>query len=112
MTANDHLVGDAAVGAVSVMNDRDNVGVRRGPGGFNKEDALVLTAEAAAMLIVDNAYCGNVLIALVCSAFEDMVAREGTTGGSGVGTTTMTMGGGGGNYANYAGAILDNDSCC
>ncbi len=31
-----------AVGAVGVVNDGDNVGGGRGPGGFNKEDTLVL----------------------------------------------------------------------
>ncbi len=44
MTANDNLAGDAAVGAVSAVNDGDNVGDGRGPGGFDKEDALVLAA--------------------------------------------------------------------
>ncbi len=52
--ANDLLAGDAAVGAVGVVNDRDNIGGGCRPSGFNKEDALVLMAEATATLIVDN----------------------------------------------------------
>ena len=31
------------VGAVGVVNDGDNAGGGRGPGGFNKEDTLVLS---------------------------------------------------------------------
>ncbi len=63
------------------------------------------------MLIADDADDGDSGIAVVGSAFEEAVARAGTAGASGVGTTTMGGGGGGGNYADPAGAILDNDGC-
>ncbi len=36
---------------VSIVNDGDDIGGGFGPGGFNKEDALVLTADATATLI-------------------------------------------------------------
>ncbi len=43
-TVNDHVAGDAVVGAVGIVNDGDDVGGERGPGGFDKEEALVLVA--------------------------------------------------------------------
>jgi hypothetical protein len=109
MTVNDHAAGDAAVGAVGVVNDGDDVGGGRGPGGFDEEEALVLAAEAAAVLIADDADGGDGGVAVVGGAFEEAVARAGTAGASGAGTTTMGGGGGGGDYADPAGAILDDD---
>ncbi len=59
--ANDHAAGDAALGAVGVVNDGDDVGGGRGPGGFDEEYALVLAAEAmaASALIADDADAGG-----------------------------------------------------
>ena len=108
-TVNDHAAGDAAVGAVSVVNDRDDVGGGRGPGRFDKEDVLVLAAEAVAVLIADDANGGNGGVAVVGGAFEEAATRAGMAGASGARTTTMGGGGGGGNYADPAGAILDDD---
>jgi hypothetical protein len=110
-TVNDHAAGDAAVGAVGVVNAGDNVGGGRGPGGFNEEEALVLAAESAAVLITNNANGGNGSVAVLGRAFEEAVARAGRAGASGAGTTTMgcSGGGGGGNYADPAGAILNDD---
>ena len=86
--ANDHAVGDAAVGAVGVVNDGDDVGGGLGPGGFDEEEALVLAAEAAAVLIADDADGGNGGVAVVGGAFEEAVARAGA---SGPGTPTAIM---------------------
>jgi len=88
------------------VNDGDNVGGGSGPGGSNKEDALVLTADSAPTLIADNANGGNGRIIIFGGAFEDAVARATTAGASGVGTTTM--GGGGVNYADPAMTIQDD----
>ena len=76
---------NAAVGAVGVANDRDEIGGRRGPSGFDKEDALVLVAEAAAALIADDADGGDSGITVVCGTFEDAVARAGQVGWGQVG---------------------------
>lgn len=38
-------------GALGIVNDGDDICGGRGPDGFNKEDALVLAADAAAALI-------------------------------------------------------------
>ena len=46
-------------GAVGVLNDRDNVIGGRGPDGFDKEDALVLTADDVAVLISDDVDGGD-----------------------------------------------------
>ena len=67
-TANDHAVGDAAVGAVGVVNDGDDVGGGRRPVGFDEENVLVLVAEAAAALIADDAIGSNSGVAIVSSA--------------------------------------------
>ena len=87
-TVNDHAVDDAVVGAVGVVNDRDDVCGLRGPSGFDEEDALVLAAEAAAgaatALIADDADGGNCRVPVVGGAFEDAVARAGRAGVSGV----------------------------
>jgi hypothetical protein len=109
LTVNDHVAGDAAVGAVGIVNDGDDIGGGRGPGGFDKEEALVLAAEAAAVLIADDADGGNSGVAIVGGAFKEAVARAGAAGASGVEMTTMGGSGGGGNYADPAGAILDED---
>jgi hypothetical protein len=109
MTINDHTAGDAAVGAVGIVNDGDDVSGGRGPGGFDEEETLILVAEAAAVLITDDANGGNGGVAIVGGAFEEAVARAGTAGASGAGTTTMGGGGSGGNYADPVGAILDDD---
>ena len=96
-------------GAVGIVNDRDNIGSERGPGGFDKEDALVLTADPAPALIGDDDNGGNSGITIFGSAFEDAVVWVGMAGGSGAGT--MTMGGSGGSnyaYADPARAILDD----
>jgi hypothetical protein len=110
-TVNNHAAGDAVVGAVSIVNDRDDVGGGRGPSGFDKEEALVLTAESVAVLIADDADGGDGSVAIVGGTFEEAITRAGTAGVSGVGTTTMGGGGGGGsgNYADPAGAILVDD---
>jgi hypothetical protein len=110
-TVNNHAAGDAAVGAVGIVNDRDDIGGRRGTGGFNKEEALVLAAEAMAVLIADDADGGNSGVAIGGGAFKEAVTRAGTAGASGAGTTTMGGGSSGGNYADPVGAILDNDGC-
>jgi hypothetical protein len=107
-TVKDHATGDAAVGAVGVVNDGDDVGGGCGLGEFDEEEALVVAAEAAAVLIADDADGGYGGIAVVGGTFEEAVARAGTAGVSGVGTTMM--GRGGGDYADPAGAILDDDS--
>ncbi len=101
MTVNDHAAGDAAVGAVGVVNDGEDVGGGCGPGGFDEEEALVLAAEAAVMLIADDTDGGDGGVAVVGGAFEEVVARAGTT--------TMGGGGGGDDYADPAGAVLDDD---
>jgi hypothetical protein len=105
-TVNDHVAGDAAVGAVGIVNDGDDVGGGRGPGGFDEEEALVLAAEAAAVLIADDADGGNGGVAVIGGTFKEAVARVGMVGASGAGMTTMGGGGGGGDYADPAGAIL------
>ena len=90
------------------MNDGDDIGGGRGPDGFNKEDALVLAADAAAALIADNTDGGDGGVAVGGGMFEDSVARVGTVGASGAGMTTM--GSGGGDYTDPARAILHDDS--
>jgi hypothetical protein len=82
MTANEHLAGDAMVGAFGILNDGDNIGGKSRRGDFDKEDALVLTAEAVAALLVDDTKVA-IWCCLVGGAFEDAVAREGTAGGVG-----------------------------
>ena len=67
---------------------------------FDKEDALVLAADAAATLSLDDSDSGDGGGTVFGGAFEDAVARVGTAGASGVGT--MTMCGGGGNYVQFA----------
>jgi hypothetical protein len=110
MTANNHLAGDAVVGAVGIVNDRDNVGGGREPGGFDKEDALVLAAEAAAVLIVEDANVAMLALPLLAAHLRMWLQGRGQWGGGGEGKTMM--GGGSGSYAmNHAGATLDNDSC-
>ncbi len=89
------------------MNDGDDIGGTSGPGGFNKEDALVDAADAAAALIADNADGGDGSITVVGGMFGDGVARAGTVGASGAGMTTM--GSGGGDYADPGRAILHDD---
>jgi hypothetical protein len=88
-TANDHAVGDAAVGAVSIVNDGDDVGGGRRPVGFDEENILVLVAEAAAALIADDTDGDDGSVAVVCGAFEDAVVRAGTAGANGAGTTRL-----------------------
>jgi hypothetical protein len=60
-------------GAVGVVNDGDKVG----PGGFEEEDTLVLTADSAPALIGDDTNGGDGGITIFGSAFEDAVARAG-----------------------------------
>ncbi len=57
---------------------------------------MVLAADAAAALSLDDSDGGDGGGTVFGGAFEDAVARVGTVGASGVGT--MTMCGGGGNY--------------
>ena len=78
-----------------------------GPGGFDKEDALVLAADAAAALIADNADGGDGGVAIGGGVIKDSVARVGTVGASGAGMTTM--GCGDGDYTDRARAILHDD---
>ncbi len=94
------------MGAVGVVNDGDDVSGGRGSRGFDKEEALVLAAEAAAVLIADDADGGDGGVAVVGGAFKEAFAWSGMAGASGAGTTTM---GGGGDYADPAGAILDDN---
>ena len=94
-------------GAVGIVNDGDDICGGRGPDGFNKEDALVLAADAAAALIADNADGGDGGVAIGGGVIEDLVARVGTVGASGAGMTTM--GSGGGDYTDRARAILHDD---
>ncbi len=110
-TANNHAAGDAAVGAVGIVNDRDDICDGRRPSGFDEEEALVLAAEAEAVLIADDADGGDGGIAVVGGTFEEAFVRAGTAGASGAGMRTMGGGGGGGNYADPARAILDDDGC-
>ena len=91
-------------GAVGVVIDGDDAGGGCKPGGLDGEDAFVLTDDSAPTLIADNANGGDGGITVFGDAFEDTVARTGTAGASGVGTTTM--GGGGGNYATLRGQFL------
>ena len=91
------------------MNDGDDVGGGCGPCVFDKEDTLVLTADAGAALIADNANGGDGGVTIFGGAFEDKVVRAGMGGTSGAGLTTM--GGRGGNYADPVRAILDDNSC-
>ncbi len=67
MAANNHLAGDAAVGAFGIVNDGDNIGGGRRSAGLNKEDALVFTAEAAAALIMDNAKVATLALPLLAA---------------------------------------------
>ena len=61
-------------GAVGAVNDGDKLG----PGGFDKEDTLVLAADSATALIGDeDANGGDGGITIFGSAFEDAVARAG-----------------------------------
>ncbi len=85
MTANDHLVGDAAVGAFGVVNDGDNVVGGRGPGGFNREDVLVLAAETAATLIVDNAKVAMLALTLLYLRLRTWLQERGRQIGVGQG---------------------------
>ena len=87
-------------GAVGVVNDGDDAGGGCKPGGLDGEDAFVLTDDSAPTLIADNANGGDGGITVFGDAFEDTVARTGTAGASGAGTT---------NYADPARAILDNN---
>ena len=93
MPANNHSVKDG-----------DNVGGGRLPGGFNKENALVLAAETVTALVSDNANGGDGGVAVVGGAFEDAVVRAGASGAGASGVGTMTMGGGS-NYADPVGPL-------
>jgi hypothetical protein len=80
MTANDHLAGDAAVGAVGVVNDGDSDGGGCGLGGFDKEDALILAAEAAAALIVDDAKVATSALPLLVARLRTWLRGRGWQG--------------------------------
>ncbi len=83
--ANDHLAGDAAVGAVGIVNDGDNVGVGRRPCGIFKEDALVLAAEATATLIVDNTKVARPVLPLLVVHLRMRLGGRRRRGGMGRG---------------------------
>jgi hypothetical protein len=63
--ANNHVAGNAAEGAGSVRNDMENFGGGQGSSGFNEDDALIFTAETAAVLIVDDAEATTVALPLL-----------------------------------------------
>jgi hypothetical protein len=94
-------------GAVSILNDGDDIGGGSRPSGFNKEDALVLAAAAAAALIADDADGGDGGVSVVDGVLGDAFARAGTVGASGAGMTTM--GSDGGDYADPGREILHDD---